>query len=46
LVNARYVARTIPDATLEVMAGAGHLLLLDQAVDAAPHITRFLCEGR
>lgn len=42
LINARYLARAIPDARLQVVAGAGHLFLLDQPDDAVAAIEPFL----
>jgi poly(3-hydroxyoctanoate) depolymerase len=42
VVNARYMARAIPGATLHVMPGAGHLMLLDEPVGAARQIEAFL----
>jgi poly(3-hydroxyalkanoate) depolymerase len=45
LVNARYLARTIPQARLHVVAGAGHLMLVDEPARAAPVIERFLDEA-
>jgi pimeloyl-ACP methyl ester carboxylesterase len=44
LANARFLARRIPQARLEVVRGGGHLFLLDQPRDAAGAITRFLSE--
>jgi poly(3-hydroxyalkanoate) depolymerase len=40
--NARLLAARLPDATLHVIAGGGHLFLLDQPEDAVPVIERFL----
>jgi poly(3-hydroxyoctanoate) depolymerase len=40
--NARILARHIPSACLELVAGAGHLLLLDQADRCAALIADFL----
>jgi len=40
--NARILARGIPDARLELVRGAGHLLLLDQADRCATTIAAFL----
>ena len=42
LSNARILARLVPDARLEVLAGAGHLFLLDQAAEAAERVDAFL----
>jgi len=42
LINARLIAWRVPDARLEVVAGGGHLLLLDSAADVVPVITAFL----
>lgn len=42
LANAEVLARTIPQATLHVLEGAGHLLLLDEPHRAAPPIHSFL----
>jgi poly(3-hydroxyalkanoate) depolymerase len=42
LANARQLARLIPDARLHVVAGGGHLFLLDQPGDGAPPIRDFL----
>ena len=42
LANARQLARLIPDARLHVVAGGGHLFLLDQLDDGAPPIRDFL----
>jgi len=43
-VNARILGARIPHATVHVIPDAGHLLLMDHAVDAAELITRFLHE--
>jgi poly(3-hydroxyoctanoate) depolymerase len=40
--NARLLAARLPDATLHVIPGGGHLFLLDQPDDAVPVIQRFL----
>lgn len=40
--NARYLARAIPNASLQVVPDAGHLVLLDEPALAARHITAFL----
>jgi len=42
LVNARYMAKAIPDARLRVVDGAGHLVLIDQPDDAIRVIEDFL----
>jgi poly(3-hydroxyalkanoate) depolymerase len=42
LVNARLLAKLIPNARLHVVRGGGHLLLLDTATEVAPVITAFL----
>jgi pimeloyl-ACP methyl ester carboxylesterase len=42
LVNAHLLASLIPDATLHVVPGGGHLLLLDSAPAVAPMVARFL----
>jgi hypothetical protein len=36
------MARRIPKATLEVLAGAGHLLLFDESARSGEVIARFL----
>lgn len=41
-INARILASLLPNATLKVVPGGGHLVLLDQATDAAPLIAEFL----
>lgn len=41
-VNARLLARRIPSARLELIHGAGHLLLMDLADDCATKIADFL----
>jgi poly(3-hydroxyoctanoate) depolymerase len=41
-VNGRILAARIPDAELEVLPGAGHLLLMDQAEECAAIIADFL----
>lgn len=47
VVNARMLARRIPDAQLEVVPGAGHMLLFDEPEKAAPILERFLAaEGQ
>lgn len=42
LVNARYMAKVIPDSRLEVIPGAGHMVLIDQPDDAVEAMERFL----
>jgi len=42
LINGRYLARAIPNGTLRVIRGAGHLFLLDQPASAVPVIEAFL----
>ena len=42
VVNARYMARRIPNATLHVIARGGHLILADEAVVAGKVIVEFL----
>jgi poly(3-hydroxyoctanoate) depolymerase len=45
LANARILAARIPDTTLHVVAGGGHLLLLTRAVEMGPRIAAFLPRG-
>jgi pimeloyl-ACP methyl ester carboxylesterase len=42
MVNARLLASRIPDAQLEIIGGAGHLLLFDESEKVAPIIEGFL----
>ena len=42
LINARILRRLIPDARLYVVAGGGHLFLIDRARESAEAITGFL----
>jgi pimeloyl-ACP methyl ester carboxylesterase len=42
VLNARYLARAIPDASLHVMQGAGHLLLVDEPRASGELIRDFL----
>jgi pimeloyl-ACP methyl ester carboxylesterase len=42
LVNHRVIAMLMPRATLRVMKGGGHLVLLDSAEQVGPVITSFL----
>jgi poly(3-hydroxyoctanoate) depolymerase len=41
-VNGRILARSLPNATLRVVPGAGHLFLVDQPADAARIVREFL----
>jgi poly(3-hydroxyalkanoate) depolymerase len=41
-INARILARRIPDAELEIVPDAGHLLLMDHAEHSGRRIARFL----
>lgn len=43
LVNARMLARLIPDARLHVAHGGGHLFLLERPTEIAAIVTDFLC---
>ena len=43
LGNARLLAARIPDARLHVVAGGGHLFLLDEPENVVPTILDFLC---
>ena len=42
LVNARILARLIPDSTLRVVPGGGHLFVLEQPAAVADHVSTFL----
>jgi poly(3-hydroxyalkanoate) depolymerase len=42
LANSRLLARRIPDATLHVIAGGGHVALLSRAGEVAPLVNGFL----
>jgi pimeloyl-ACP methyl ester carboxylesterase len=44
LLNARLLARRIPNARLHVVKGGGHLFLLDEPHSAVPQIGAFLDE--
>jgi pimeloyl-ACP methyl ester carboxylesterase len=41
-INARILAHRIPNSELELVPGAGHLLLLEQADTSAATIVKFL----
>jgi pimeloyl-ACP methyl ester carboxylesterase len=41
-INARWLARRIPDAKLHVVRGAGHLLLIDEPAKVVGRINHFL----
>lgn len=45
LVNGRMLAHLIPGARLHVVAGGGHLFLLEQAVECAAVVDEFLGHG-
>ena len=42
LTSGRVLAYAIPDSRLHVVAGGGHLMLLDSAAAVVPTITGFL----
>jgi poly(3-hydroxyoctanoate) depolymerase len=44
-LNARILAARLPDAELEIVPGAGHLLLMQRAAPLAAHIAAFLSAG-
>jgi pimeloyl-ACP methyl ester carboxylesterase len=44
-LNARLITATMPNARLHMIAGAGHLLLLDEPIRATPAIVEFLGSG-
>jgi len=44
LVNARYLAEALPHGRLEVIRGAGHLLLLDEPRSVVPALRAFLAD--
>jgi poly(3-hydroxyoctanoate) depolymerase len=44
-LNARLMAATMPDAKLHIVAGGGHLLLLDEPTRVVPPIVDFLDAG-
>lgn len=45
LINARTMARRMPNARLHIVAGGGHLFLLDEPGDVAQVISSFLARG-
>jgi poly(3-hydroxyoctanoate) depolymerase len=45
IINARWMARRIPHATLAELPHAGHLLLIDEPERCGPEICRFLSGG-
>jgi pimeloyl-ACP methyl ester carboxylesterase len=45
-LNARLMSATMPNARLHTIAGAGHLVLLDEPTRVAPVIVEFLESGR
>ena len=46
VANARMLAERMPNATLEIVAGAGHLFLWDDAENLGRRIGRFLNRAR
>jgi poly(3-hydroxyoctanoate) depolymerase len=42
LVNARWIARRLPNARLHVVPGGGHLFVVTHANEVAPVVERFL----
>lgn len=46
LVNARVLARRIPNARLHIVRGGGHLFLLEEAEEIAAIVTDFLTTGK
>jgi poly(3-hydroxyalkanoate) depolymerase len=46
LLNARILARRIPDARLHTVHGGGHLFLLERPAEMAALVTRFLVQRR
>ena len=42
VVNGRILTSLIPDARLRVLAGGGHLFLLEQAAESATIVDEFL----
>jgi pimeloyl-ACP methyl ester carboxylesterase len=45
-INARILARRIPDSTLQIVPDAGHLLLMEHAKSCAASINEFLTDVR
>jgi pimeloyl-ACP methyl ester carboxylesterase len=45
-INARILARRIPDSTLQIVPDAGHLLLMEHATSCASAIHEFLTDVR
>ena len=43
--NSRIIAALVPKARLEIIRGAGHMLVMDQAEDVAAIIERFLADS-
>jgi poly(3-hydroxyalkanoate) depolymerase len=46
LINGRILARLIPDARLQVIAGGGHLFVLEDPADVAARVSEFLAVAR
>jgi poly(3-hydroxyalkanoate) depolymerase len=46
LVNARWMARLMPNAQLHVLRGAGHLFLMDEPASALSKVNGFLARGQ
>ena len=45
LVNGKFLASLIPNATLEIVPGGGHLFLVSRAAEVLPRIVAFLDEA-